>query len=343
MTCVCNVSPAALGLTDCYFNISQIKKIIFTTSNQPTRFQSPSPSGLNSGVVVFSADNNSNVYAIEDSTYTVPATVFTHVDNVYYYENSYALQTEIADEIISEREDDVRQAVGGNQFFVRRGKRKLTAKFVTRAAELVHLFEKLRCQKNLFAFLVDAAGVTWGKRQSRNKFQNDVAPIRVMSNTISSRMVFAGTDSVSMVETSFDFEDFSDGDLVPVSSDDFLAKIDFRPTLNYRNLIGLAGNYEIDASGNLLVRIFYEIHLNSIQNVQPLEGLITAGAGPVLVDSTNTVLATATAEVAPGLYQFVAPLPATWRKIRLLANANVWHTTSTGLHLFDLYNFEITR
>ncbi|RMG06334.1 MAG: hypothetical protein D6735_04140, partial [Acidobacteria bacterium] len=243
-------------------------------------FQNPTPTGTGNGIVVFSADSASNPWDIELPGYTPPASAFTGVDFIYYFPYSYSLQTELADDVVSEREDPVTQTIGGTPFFVRAGNRSLNATWVGRAAELVHLYELLRCQKNLFVFLVDSNGVVWGRRV-RGRFQNEVAPIRVLSATINSKLNIPTADTVEAITLSFLLErSFSDGDFVPVSSDDNLVQRGFPATLQYRNLIYVKGTYRTNAAGDVIANIFYEIHASTIQNAIPVTGLVANGAGP---------------------------------------------------------------
>lgn len=336
--CACSVAPSALGLTSCYLVPSQIRKLIFTTNDTPLRTYTNPGGTPYTGMVIFSADTGGNPWAPETGGYSPSPAQFGNLQFLYYFPYTYALQTELADDATSEREDPTTQTIGGYPFFVRSGNRSLNLTWVGRAAELVWLYEQLRCQKRLFVFLVDNDGVVWGARV-RGSLPFEVKPIPVLSATINSKLNIPTTETVESVTLSLLIDRrFSDGDFVPVASEENLTQRGFPSVLGYRNLIALSGNYEV-VGGNLQVAIFFQIHAGTTQISQPLTGLVAAGLAPVAYDINGTSLGAATAEVAPGVYQWV-PAPAGWAYVAFNPLASV---VGTPYDIYDFYGFRVNR
>jgi len=144
----------------------------------------------------------------------------------------WKLITPHLDDATSEKGDDVREEVGGAQFFVRESNRTFSAVVVRRPAEFGRLIKQLRCAQQLGVFLVDAAGVVWGMRVfDAATLSHAIAPIPILPATVSARAQFASANTVWKWEFSFEFSPvFRDELLVPVWSGEEI--LNYQPPLH---------------------------------------------------------------------------------------------------------------
>jgi len=153
------------------------------------------------------------------------------------------------DDATSEKGDDVREEVGGAQFFVRESNRTFSAVVVRRPAEFGRLIKQLRCAQQLGVFLVDAAGVVWGMRVfAAAGLKHSIAPIPILPATVSARAQFASANTVWKWEFSFEFSPaFRDELLVPVWAGEEI--------LNYQPPLHLHTHATPVVSGNRFITI----------------------------------------------------------------------------------------
>lgn len=178
-----------------------------------------------------------------------PGVPYVSGGNTYYlWRDFYRLVTPLADLVESERPEGVREEVGVNTYFVRESARSLTFTFARQPVELGRFMRQLRCQRELGVFLLDAAGVLWGRRAGEyinsgasNNYPNAerVVPIPVASASIEPLMEFASPSTVAKWRLSLQLrQDFLDEELVPVMSNRQLLLYQPPMALEYRILSG---------------------------------------------------------------------------------------------------------
>jgi hypothetical protein len=202
----------AMGLPQCAPVPERIRRVMFTTDLEP-----------------LAADSIGDLF-------TNPAAPWASSP----WPDLWKLTTPLLDDATSEKGEDVREEVGGAQFFVRESNRTFSAVVVRRPAEFGRLIKQLRCAQQLGAFLVDAAGVVWGMRVGVGAFPvHDIAPIPVLPATVSARAQFASANTVWKWEFSFEFSPaFRDELLVPVWAGEEI--LNYQPPIHlYASVIGV--------------------------------------------------------------------------------------------------------
>ena len=181
MQCRCGQPLWALGIPECYPLLRPIRRIAFETelgaSGNPTDFDLP----------------NSTLYT-----------------------NARRLMTPLLYNVESERPEPVFEELSGTKFFVRHQPRTFKALVTNPPTEWGENIEQLRCVSRLGVFLIDDAGVVWGKRVSYNR----AAPIPIEPRTVQIRLLFPSDATITKYELSFDFaQNLMDFELVPVHAD----------------------------------------------------------------------------------------------------------------------------
>jgi len=252
MQCRCSQPLWALGIPDCHPVLRPIRRIAFETVLSP----SFNPSDFN----------------------LLTSTV---------YPNARRLMTPILYNVESERPEAVFEELSGTKFFVRHQPRTFKALVAKPPAEWGINIEQLRCVSRLGVFLIDDAGVVWGRRVGRN----EAAPIPIEPGTVQVRLLFPSDATITKYEFSFDFaQSLMDFELVPVFADAGL--------LNY--VPGIAARI-------------------AVVKISPLEVLVHAlyarGAGDFYIpisklaahlevtDNTNNLITTNFIEIASGTYR----------------------------------------
>jgi hypothetical protein len=137
-------------------------------------------------------------------------------------------------------------------------------------------------------FLIDDAGVVWGRRVS----VNEAAPIPIEPGTVQVRLLFPSDAAITKYEFSFDFaQSLMDFELVPVFADAGL--------LNY--VPRIAVRLDVWWTPTVLTARIYAVYARSAGNFFiPIEGL-----APFLVvrDNTGTIINATFTEQMPGMYQ----------------------------------------
>jgi hypothetical protein len=196
--------------------------------------------------------------------------------------------TPILYNVESERPEAVFEELSGTKFFVRHQPRTFKALVAKPPTEWGINIEQLRCVSRLGVFLIDDAGVVWGRRVSFN----DAAPIPIESGTVQARLLFPSDATITKYEFSFDFaQSLMDFELVPVFADagllNYVPGIAARIAPSWNGLTLSVGVYALYArgTGDLLI---------------PISGL---AAFLEVRNNANTLMTTNFTEVAPGAYQ----------------------------------------
>jgi hypothetical protein len=188
----------------------------------------------------------------------------------------------------SERPEVVFEELSGTKFFVRHQPRTFKALVAKPPAEWGINIEQLRCVSRLGVFLIDDAGVVWGRRVSFT----EAAPIPIEPGTVQARLLFPSDATITKYEFSFDFaQSLMDFELVPVFADAGL--LNYVPRIAARIAV-----LNISSFLEVLVHALYARGAGDFYT--PITGL---AAYLELRNNTNTLITTNFTEVAPGFYQ----------------------------------------
>ena len=254
MQCRCGAPLWALGIPDCHPVLRPIRRIAFETE--------------------LGASSNPADFDLVNST---------------VYPNARRLMTPILYNVESERPEAVFEELSGTKFFVRHQPRTFKALVAKPPTEWGINIEQLRCVSRLGVFLIDDAGVVWGRRAS----PVSAAPIPIEPGTVQVRLLFPSDAAITKYEFSFDFAQIlMDFELVPVFADAGLLNyvppiaVRLEPILERRTGLG-AFVYAVYAQGpgNFYI---------------PVTGL---ASHLELRDNANTLIPTSFGEVEPGFYQ----------------------------------------
>ena len=252
MQCRCSQPLWALGIPDCHPVLRPIRRIAFETALEP----SSNPADFNLG--------NSTVYP-----------------------NARRLMTPILYNVESERSEAVFEELSGTKFFVRHQPRTFKALVAKPPTEWGINIEQLRCVSRLGVFLIDDAGVVWGRRVSFN----EAAPIPIEPGTVQARLLFPSDATITKYEFSFDFaQSLMDFELVPVFAAAGL--------LNY--VPGIAARILVTILSGLVV-VVYALYARGAGDLHiPITGL---AAHLEITDNANNPITTNFIEIAPGTYR----------------------------------------
>jgi hypothetical protein len=205
-----------------------------------------------------------------------------------FYPNAIRLMTPILYNVESERPEAVFEELSGTKFFVRHQPRTFKALVAKPPTEWGINIEQLRCVSRLGVFLIDDAGVVWGRRVGAV----NAAPIPIEPGTVQVRLLFPSDSAITKYEFSFDFaQSLMDFELVPVFADTGL--------LNY--VPGIAVRLEPTWDPPNLKAFVYALYARGAGDWYiPIPGL---AAYLELRDNTNTLIPTSFTEVAPGIYR----------------------------------------
>jgi hypothetical protein len=206
--------------------------------------------------------------------------------------------TPILYNVESERPEAVFEELSGTKFFVRHQPRTFKALVAKPPAEWGINIEQLRCVSRLGVFLIDDAGVVWGRRVS----PGEAAPIPIEPGTVQVRLLFPSDTTITKYEFSFDFaQSLMDFELVPVFANAGL--LNYVPRIAARiDLIRWWGSI----STGLSVRI-YALYSRSPDSLYiPITGLASY---IVVTDNSNAVIPATFTEYAPGVYDAPNPSP----------------------------------
>jgi len=252
MQCRCSQPLWALGIPDCHPVLRPIRRIAFET--------------------VLNASDAPTDFDLINST---------------FYPNARRLLTPILYNVESERPEAVFEELSGTKFFVRHQPRTFKALVAKPPAEWGINIEQLRCVSRLGVFLIDDAGVVWGRRVS----VNEAAPIPIEPGTVQVRLLFPSDATITKYEFSFDFaQSLMDFELVPVFADARL--------LNYTP--GIAARLIAQWQPPTLNAGVYALYARGAGDLYiPITGLATHLE---LRNNANTLITTNFTEVAPGIY-----------------------------------------
>ena len=254
MQCRCSQPLWALGIPDCHPVLRPIRRIAFETqlvsSSAPADFD---------------------------------------LVNSIMYPNARRLMTPILYNVESERPEAVFEELSGTKFFVRHQPRTFKALVAKPPTEWGINIEQLRCVSRLGVFLIDDAGVVWGRRAS----PVSAAPIPIEPGTVQVRLLFPSDAAITKYEFSFDFaHSLMDFELVPVFADAGL--LNHVPPIAVR-LEPILG------SPTGLGAFIYALYAQGPGNFYiPVTGL---ASHLELRDNANTLIPTSFGEVAPGVYR----------------------------------------
>jgi hypothetical protein len=253
MQCKCSQPLWALGIPDCYPVLRPIRRIAFE------KVLEPSPTSIDFDLI------NSQVYP-----------------------NARRLMTPLLYNVESERPEAVFEELSGTKFFVRHQPRTFKALVAKPPTEWGINIEQLRCVSRLGVFLIDDAGVVWGRRVGPRA----AAPIPIEPGTVQVRLLFPSDTTITKYEFSFDFaQSLMDFELVPVFAEAGL--------LNY--VPRIAAQLESVLTGSRLDVFVYALYARAAGDLYiPITGL-----APYLElrDNANTLITTSFTMVAPGVYQ----------------------------------------
>jgi len=254
MQCRCSQPLWALGIPDCHPVLRPIRRIAFETvlnkSKKPLDFD---------------------------------------LINSTLYPNARRLMTPILYNVESERPEAVFEELSGTKFFVRHQPRTFKALVAKPPTEWGINIEQLRCVSRLGVFLIDDAGVVWGRRVG----EEAAAPIPIEPGTVQVRLLFPSDATITKYEFSFDFaHSLMDFELVPVFADAGL--------LNY--VPPIAARLEPSLMSPTGLKVFvYALYAQGPGNFYiPVTGL---ASHLELRDNANTLIPTSFGEVEPGVYQ----------------------------------------
>jgi len=252
MQCKCSQPLWALGIPDCHPVLRPIRRIAFETVLNPSATP-PDFDLINSTV----------------------------------YPNARRLMTPILYNVESERPEAVFEELSGTKFFVRHQPRAFKALVAKPPAEWGINIEQLRCVSRLGVFLIDDAGVVWGRRVS----PGEAAPIPIEPGTVQVRLLFPSDATITKYEFSFDFaQSLMDFELVPVFADAAL--------LNYAP--GIAARIEVGVLTPGIGAIIYALYARGAGELYiPITGL---AAHLEVRNNANTLITTNFTETTPGSY-----------------------------------------
>lgn len=205
-----------------------------------------------------------------------------------FYPDAKRLMTPILYNVESERPEPVFEELSGTKFFVRHQPRTFKALVAKPPTEWGINIEQLRCVSKLGVFLIDDAGVVWGRRID---FQN-AAPIPIEPGTVQVRLLFPSDSAITKYEFSFDFAlSMMDFELVPVFADAGL--LNYAPPIAVRLIPDIT-----NPGGKAYVHALYAQGAGNLYI--PITGLASFLE---VRNNANTLIPTSFTEVAPGLYQ----------------------------------------
>jgi len=253
MQCRCSQPLWALGIPDCHPVLRPIRRVAFETQLGPS---------------------------------SAPASF--DLVNSTVYPNARRLMTPVLYNVESERPEAVFEELSGTKFFVRHQPRTFKALVAKPPAEWGINIEQLRCVSRLGVFLIDDAGVVWGRRVS----PRDAAPIPIEPGTVQARLLFPSDAAITKYEFSFDFaQSLMDFELVPVFADAGL--------LNY--VPGIAARIVLSWNAPTLSVAVYALYARGAGDLFiPISGL---AAFLELRNNANTLIATNFTELSPGFYE----------------------------------------
>jgi len=253
MQCRCSQPLWALGIPDCHPVLRPIRRVAFET-----------------------VLNSSSAPADFD------------LANSSLYPNARRLMTPVLYNVESERPEAVFEELSGTKFFVRHQPRAFKALVAKPPTEWGINIEQLRCVSRLGVFLIDDAGVVWGRRVSFY----EAAPIPIEPGTVQVRLLFPSDATITKYEFSFDFaQSLMDFELVPVFAAAGL--LNYTPRVATRIFVSFGG------SG--VSAIVYALYARGAGDLYiPITGL-----APYLEirNNANTLITTNFTEVEPGVYQ----------------------------------------
>jgi len=253
MQCRCSQPLWALGIPDCHPVLRPIRRIAFETVLNP----SATPTDFD-------------------------------LINSTVYPNARRLMTPILYNVESERPEAVFEELSGTKFFVRHQPRTFKALVAKPPTEWGINIEQLRCVSRLGVFLIDDAGVVWGRRVSFN----EAAPIPIEPGTVQARLLFPSDATITKYEFSFDFaQSLMDFELVPVFADSGL--------LNYTP--GIAARLIARWQPPVLIASVFALYTRGAGDLGiPIIGL---ASHLELRNNANTLITTNFTEVSPGVYE----------------------------------------
>jgi len=253
MQCRCGAPLWALGIPDCHPVLRPIRRIAFER-------------------------------VLENSSTPEDFNLLTSA----LYPNARRLMTPILYNVESERPEAVFEELSGTKFFVRHQPRTFKALVAKPPTEWGINIEQLRCVSRLGVFLIDDAGVVWGRRVS----VNEAAPIPIEPGTVQVRLLFPSDTTITKYEFSFDFaQSLMDFELVPVFADAGL--------LNYTP--GIAARLIARWQPPVLIASVFALYTRGAGDFGiPITGLATHLE---LRNNANTLITTNFTEGPPGIYE----------------------------------------
>ena len=253
MQCKCSQPLWALGIPDCHPVLRPIRRIAFETVL-----------GLSSSLADFDLANS------------------------MFFPNARRLMTPILYNVESERPEAVFEELSGTKFFVRHQPRTFKALVAKPPTEWGINIEQLRCVSRLGVFLIDDAGVVWGRRVGWDA----AAPIPIEPGTVQVRLLFPSDATITKYEFSFDFaQTLMDFELVPVFADASL--------LNH--VPGIAARLQSVFTGSRLYVFVYALYSRGAGDWYiPITGL---ASHLELRNRLNTLITTSFTETSPGNYE----------------------------------------
>jgi len=208
--------------------------------------------------------------------------------NSTLYPNARRLMTPILYNVESERPEAVFEELSGTKFFVRHQPRTFKALVAKPPTEWGINIEQLRCVSRLGVFLIDDAGVVWGRRVS----SGEAAPIPIEPGTVQARLLFPSDATITKYEFSFDFaQSLMDFELVPVFADAGL--------LNY--VPGIAARLIVQWQPPALIASVYALYARGAGDLLiPISGL---AAFLEVRNNANTLITTNFTELQHGIYE----------------------------------------
>jgi hypothetical protein len=255
MQCKCSQPLWALGIPDCHPVLRPIRRIAF----EKVLDSSPTPNDFD---------------LINSSLYT----------------NARRLMTPILYNVESERPEAVFEELSGTKFFVRHQPRTFKALVAKPPTEWGINIEQLRCVSRLGVFLIDDAGLVWGRRVGHDS----AAPIPIEPGTVQIRLLFPSDAAITKYEFSFDFaQSLMDFELVPVFADDGLRS--YVPGIAAR----IRATWNVSAQ-KLTVTVYALYARSAEERYIPISGL---ASHLELRNNANTLISTTFTEIAPGVYE----------------------------------------
>jgi hypothetical protein len=199
--------------------------------------------------------------------------------------------TPILYNVESERPEAIFEELSGTKFFVRHQPRTFKALVAKPPTEWGINIEQLRCESRLGVFLIDDAGVVWGRRVNLAA----AAPIPIEPGTIQARLLFPSDAAITKYEFSFDFaHSLMDFELVPVFADESLRS--YVPPIAAR-----LRPVRDDLRFGGMVFYVYALYARSAGDLYiPISGV---AAFLEVMDNTGTPIPTNFVEVGPGIYE----------------------------------------